>query len=228
MILCTQLAARALGRLTTKRSAPYVKYYASSDPYLGLLACRSTPLSCGYSPAELLMSRQLRSIVPIANNKLTPIVVSYNNLHERDAATKLRQKNDHDRRNYARHYLPLQVNERIWVPDINQKGRVMHALPYRDYQLQMENGAIIKHNARSICRAKPLHVLSNERAPITKAINIKPSDTSNNLAPTQQTTPEHTSLVQADNVKHLAGWTRDNDLVKSASVNYFNIIGYSN
>ena len=28
---------------------------------LGFFACRSTPLSCGYSLAELLMSRQLRS-----------------------------------------------------------------------------------------------------------------------------------------------------------------------
>ena len=51
----------------------------SSDPYLDLLAYISTPLSCGYSPAELLMSRQLRSTVPIVDNKLTSNVVSYNN-----------------------------------------------------------------------------------------------------------------------------------------------------
>ena len=45
----------------------------------------------------------------------------------------------------------------------------MHALPYRAYQLQMANGAIIQRNARSTRRAKPLHVLSSERASVTKA-----------------------------------------------------------
>ena len=98
--------------------------------------------------------------------------------------------NDLDRRHRARHHIPLQVNERVWVPDISQEGKVMHALPYRVYQLQMANSAIIKRNARSICRAKPPHVLSDERASTIKAIDIKPSDTSTNIAPTQQTTPQ--------------------------------------
>ena len=44
------------------------------------LAYGSTPLSYGYSLAELLMIRQLRSSIPIANNKLTPNVVNYNSL----------------------------------------------------------------------------------------------------------------------------------------------------
>ena len=65
----------------------------------------------------------------------------------------------------------------------------MHALPNRVYQL-MANGAIIKRKVRSIHRAKPSHVLSDKRASITKAININSSDTSNNIALTQQTTPQ--------------------------------------
>ena len=65
------------------------------------------------------------------------------------------------------------------------------ALSYRAYQLQMANNAIIKRNSCSICRVKPSsHVLSDERVFITKAINIKPSDTLIKVAPMQQTTPQ--------------------------------------
>ena len=35
------------------------------DPYLGLLVYRSTLLAVGFSPAELLMSRRLRTTIPI-------------------------------------------------------------------------------------------------------------------------------------------------------------------
>ena len=34
------------------------------EPYLALLAYRSTPLSNGYLPAEFLMNRKLRTNVP--------------------------------------------------------------------------------------------------------------------------------------------------------------------
>ena len=72
----------------------------------------------------------------------------------------------------------------------------MHALLYRAYQLQKANGEFIKRNARTIHRAKaakPPHVLSDERASITKVINIKPSDISANrpnVASTQQKTSQ--------------------------------------
>uniref|UniRef100_A0A8C2AQF3 Uncharacterized protein n=1 Tax=Cyprinus carpio TaxID=7962 RepID=A0A8C2AQF3_CYPCA len=39
--------------------------------YMGLLAYRSTPLECGYSPAYLLMGQRLRSNLPVSENLLS-------------------------------------------------------------------------------------------------------------------------------------------------------------
>ena len=46
----------------------------ATDPYIGLLSYRTTPLANGYSPAELLMNRKLRSTVPMITKQYIPKV----------------------------------------------------------------------------------------------------------------------------------------------------------
>ena len=42
------------------------------EPLLGILEYRASPLNIGYSPAQLLMGRQVRSIVPTMQSLLLP------------------------------------------------------------------------------------------------------------------------------------------------------------
>ena len=56
-----------------------------TDPSKGLLAYRSTPLACGYSPSELLMERKVRNTIPTFHANLNPCWPDMDKLGEREA-----------------------------------------------------------------------------------------------------------------------------------------------
>ena len=70
------------------------------DPYLGLLEYRNTPIDDVGSPAQLLMSRRLRSIIPTTNAQLQPKVLNPHKVME-----KLRLKQEKQK-----HYFGQQPN----------------------------------------------------------------------------------------------------------------------
>ena len=70
---------------------------------MGLLSYRVTPLPwCKLSPAELLMSKRLRTDVPQAKELLIRNWPHLSDFAERDRQYKEKQKEDFDRRHRAR------------------------------------------------------------------------------------------------------------------------------
>ncbi|KAL5503515.1 hypothetical protein EMCRGX_G010476 [Ephydatia muelleri] len=63
----------------------------AKDPYLGLLAYRSTPLRNGYSPSGILMNRRLRTTVPTLGYNLHPSVPNYAQLRAMEQKDKQKQ-----------------------------------------------------------------------------------------------------------------------------------------
>ncbi|UYV79978.1 K02A2.6-like [Cordylochernes scorpioides] len=82
------------------------------DCYLTLQAYRTMPLESGYSPAELLMGRRLRTSVPAIESSLMPRYLDSKALQEREKRRMINQKRLYDKRHDV-HSLPqLQQGER--------------------------------------------------------------------------------------------------------------------
>ena len=66
------------------------------DPHLAQLAYRTTPLEQGYSPAQLLMSRNIRTTVLVLPCKPKPEVVASERLNRKYSELMQRQKENYD------------------------------------------------------------------------------------------------------------------------------------
>ena len=62
------------------------------DPYLGLLEYRNIPIDDIGSPAQLLMSRRLQSIIPTTGTQLQPKVLGPHKVKEKLMLKKEKQK----------------------------------------------------------------------------------------------------------------------------------------
>ena len=96
----------------------------SSDPDLGLLSYRSTPLELGYSPAQLLMSSTFRTTVAVITGHLKPSVIDCQRFRDKDENNEKKQKRNFDS-HHSVHELPiLNAGSQVWIPDLQTKGTV--------------------------------------------------------------------------------------------------------
>ena len=96
----------------------------SEDPYLALLAYRSTPLQCGYSPSELLMSRKLQNTIPMLPPVLQPKVPDYAAVYARESSSQEQQATRFNQRHKAKSLCPLNIGQSVWITDCKCQGRV--------------------------------------------------------------------------------------------------------
>ena len=95
------------------------------DQAKALLAYRSTPLACGYSPAQLLMGRNIRSTVPTFPAHLKPQLPDVEKLRQREHESRLQQQVNFNKRHRAAPLGTLSPGTKVHITSHDQPGTVV-------------------------------------------------------------------------------------------------------
>ena len=125
----------------------------ADDAYIALMEYRATPIFNGFSPAQLLMSRQIRTTLPILPSTLTPKVPDPTVVRAKEVEYKKKMKAAHDQRHRAQALPPLQPGDTVYVKDTPGTIHQSTSTP-RSYIVATEKGTI-RRNRRNIQRAQP-------------------------------------------------------------------------
>ena len=142
------------GNGETERAVETIKWLFEKrgDPYKALLAYRCTPLpQIGYSPSPLLMGRVLWPSIPTNQAQRRPQLPDLARVRARDRQGKARQKSNHDLYHGAGSLPPLQMGDRVWIPQSEQKGEIRKVVSSQSYIVETE-GDTIRRNRRHLIR----------------------------------------------------------------------------
>ena len=130
---------------------------ANCDPYLPLLEYRNTPLPCGYSPAQLLMGRRLRSVLPSTNQQLTPAQVNIEKVRENMLALQEKCKFYYDQK--AKPLPLIKPGENVMFQknpgEAWERAKILQQNTDRSYDIQTSDGATYRRNRIFINKKKP-------------------------------------------------------------------------
>ena len=123
----------------------------NDDPYLAILAYRTTPIQGGqYSPAELLMNRMLRTTLPTTRKQRVPQVPDQKTVKTRDEREKLRQKHNFDKHHGTRPLPAVQPGTKVWIPARQMEGTVHEEVAPRSLTVTTEEGSELRRNRRDL------------------------------------------------------------------------------
>lgn len=140
------------------------KILKQKDPLLALMIYRSTPCSTtGFSPAELLMGRRIRTTVPTLEKNLLPKWPSRKAVRVNDAKQKTVQAHYFNRRHGARPLPALQPGEIVYTRLDHEKTWSRPAVvsgeatTQRSYTITTQDGAVLRRSRRHLLASPASH-----------------------------------------------------------------------
>ena len=140
------------------------------DPYLALLELRCTLADSLESPAKLLMSRNLRSVLPATDSHLKPKVVKPSKVVGQRSICQQRQKKYYDRSARPLKSLSsgqkahLQMPTGQWQPVVNERRPEdrSYIVETKDGGMYRRNRKCLMHNPSKLQNDGPDKVKSNQ------------------------------------------------------------------
>ena len=134
------------------------------DPYLSLLEYRNTPIGNVASPAQVLMSRRLRSHLPNTKSQLKPQVVDSEKMKKKLEEKQVKQKQCYDKGSKKLSTLKEEESVRVqvkskWKPAVI-KGKLQAP---RSYIVQMSNGQSLRRNKMEPIEDDPVQVKRTDK-----------------------------------------------------------------
>lgn len=123
----------------------------AEDPYLALLAYRATPLQCGYSPAQLLMGRRLRTTLPSHPAQFDPILPDSASFSQLEKERRISTADNYNKRHRTRVLSNLSPGDKVWVTNEKVPGTVIekHSTP-RSYMVDLPQGVVRRNRQHLI------------------------------------------------------------------------------
>lgn len=132
---------------------------SGADPYMALLNIRTTTNILGVSPSQLLMSRLLRTKLPIANQNLRPSIIDRNK-HNKALENQQKDMCKHFDKG-TKQYPDFENGEKVYFKK-NPDGRWIHGkikekldLP-RSYLIEDVFGSTFRRNKKHINKDKAI------------------------------------------------------------------------
>jgi len=130
-----------------------------SNPFLALLEYRSTPVDSLASPAQLLMGRQLRSILPTSAKHLQPKTINPSEVAARRLHLQAKQKKYYDQN--AHPLPPMKTGDNVYVQlskgDNWTPAQIMEpSSTPRSYIVETNDGRTFRRNRRCLKPRAPL------------------------------------------------------------------------
>ena len=141
----------------------------SKDPYLALLAYRTTPVLGGdYSPSQLLMSRTLRSTIPTTHTQRESRVPDPVKVQTKDRQRKLSQKSNHDTQKGARELPTLPHGSVVWMTDREEQATVQQQVAPRSLEVVTGEGFTYRRNRKDLLQLSAMRTENAENTSTTR------------------------------------------------------------